>query len=169
MSNGSLSSRLGVVVVVVGLSVVSVSLLPAQDKTDFTGHITSLNWLVLGPFANPFGCGNDEDILQNHIAPSCIRCAFPELEDEIDYDPDLSVSTEYIGPLSDDGNPIWRQFDDGSDDGDQDLDADVMGNLSDVMSWMVTYVDNESAEDMVVDLCVGSDDGVQIFLDDVLV
>ena len=168
MNHGRLSSRSGVLVVVVGLSIASLSSLAAQDKTDFTGHITSLNWLVLGPFANPFGCGNNEDIISNHISPSCIRCQFPEVEDEIEYDPDLSVSTAYVGPLTDDGNPFWREFNDGTDDGDQDLDADVTGNLSDVMSWMVTYIENEGADDMVVDLCVGSDDGVQIWLDDAL-
>lgn len=89
--------------------------------TDNAGLITSGNWLVLGPFANPFGCGSADDMLGNHIAPSYITCEYPEEGDEIEYDPDEAVSTGYGGL---DPEPVWRRFDDGSDDGDINLDGD---------------------------------------------
>ncbi len=151
-----------VIAVVIGFSSQS---LQAQ-LTDDNGLITSNNWLVLGPFANPYGCGRAEDQLGNHIAPSFIGCEYPEEFDEVDYDVGLAVSTAYVGV---DPEPIWRRFDDGSDDGDINLDADVTGDLSDVMSWLITYVEYAGDSPAFVELCVGSDDNVQVWIDNQLV
>ncbi len=76
------------IAVVIGFSSQSMAQL-----TDDNGLITSSNWLVLGPFANPFGCGLAEDQLGNHIAPSFIGCEYPEESDEVDYDSALAAST----------------------------------------------------------------------------
>ena len=101
------------------------------------------HWLVLGPFTNDFGCsGPDPDpLLGNHIAPAKIGCEYPEAGDTIEYDSFEAVSNAYIGP-DNDGEPVWRIFDEGSDNGDQDLNSDAV-NLGvqndDVMSWLVSY------------------------------
>src|SRR4029450_5436710 len=139
--------------------------------TDDQGMIRTNKWLVLGPFQDPFGCNGDNDsILGNHIAPSHICQQYPEEGDEIDYDPAQSVSTGYIGPTSGHGKPIWRAFDDGTPcDGDNNLDADVTGDQTAVMSWLITYVEYVGGPSIDVEMCVGSDDGVQVWMDDTLV
>jgi hypothetical protein len=138
--------------------------------TDAGGLIKSSHWLVLGPFAEPFGCNNNNNsILGNHIAPSCIQGQYPEAGDEIDYDPDPAVTTAYVGPTGPGGGPVWRAFDDGSDNGDNDLDADVNGDQSTVMSWLATYVEYKGAAPIDIQLCVGSDDGVQVWFNNILV
>jgi hypothetical protein len=97
--------------------------------TDAEGLITSSgNWLVLGPFSNPFACqGDNGALLTNHIAPSFIHCQYPREGDTIEYDPAQSTSTGYVGPV-DGGKPVWRVFDDGSPDGDLNFDADILGD-----------------------------------------
>ncbi|MBI4605996.1 MAG: hypothetical protein HY721_28865 [Planctomycetes bacterium] len=144
----------------------------SPNKTDPAGYINSTRWLVVGPFANPFGCnGNNDSILGNHLAPSFIGCEYPSSADapetdanEVAYDPadPEQVSTGYVGPPNANNLPFWRLFNDGSDDADQNLDADVAGNQTDVMSWMATYVEVVGAP-LEVELCVGSDDGVQVW------
>lgn len=142
-----------------------------QATDPATGHIKSdSNWLVLGPFKNPFACtSNAGDFLTLHLAPSSIHNMAPEDGDEVDYDPAQASTTEYLGPPGPNGLPQWRLFADGTDDGDINLDADITGGLSDVMSYLVTYVEYLGAGDTEIKLCVGSDDGVQVWWDTELV
>jgi hypothetical protein len=149
----------------------------SPNKTDATGNINSTRWMVLGPFQNPFGCnGNNDSILGNHIAPSFIGCEYPSSADTPDNDAnevayDLAdpaqVSTGYVGPMNANSLPYWRPFNDGSDDGDQNLDADVGGDLSTVVSWMATYIEIVGAP-LEIEFCGGSDDGFQVWANSTL-
>jgi hypothetical protein len=135
-----------------------------------TGRITSGDWLQLGPFTNTFGCsGINSDFLTLHLAPSSIHCLYPEEGDEVEYDVALASTTGYTGTLSPNRKPQWVQFDDGSDDSDLNMDATTLGDVSNVMIYIVTYIENTSGSDLAVDLCVNSDDGVQVWIDGALV
>ena len=47
--------------------------------TDGNGYITTQNWLVVGPFAQPDTCGGSPgQMLANYIAPTEIHCVWPE-------------------------------------------------------------------------------------------
>ena len=139
------------------------------DNTDAAGHIKSSQWLVLGPFSQTFACnGNNTSLLGNHIAPSCIQGQYPVVGTEINYDPGPAVTSAYVGPPSAGDKPYWRAFDDGSDDGDQNLDADVNGDQNAVMSWLATYIEYKGDDPASVELCLSSDDGIQVWLDDKL-
>ena len=160
---------LGLIVVAV---IVGCWLTPVSAQVDFDGQIEQ--WLVLGPFANDFGCSgpNADPLLGNHIAPSKIGCLYPEEEDAIDYDSFEAVSNDYVGPGDDPEQPEWRVFDDGAQDGNQDLQAEAANNgwqNDDVMSWLVSYFTYEGNGTIDTELCVGSDDGVQVWIDDQLV
>ncbi len=137
-----------------------------EGFTDSAGRILTKAFLVLGPFTHGFGCnGPPAQLLGNHIANARIDCEYPEEGDQIDYDPAEAVSTGYIGPEAD-GIPSWRLLDDGSsDNGDIDLNGDI-GQFNDVMSWIVTYVEYTGADPVSVDICLGSDDGGQLWLDE---
>ena len=155
-----------------GASVLPTLGLNAQGLTDPAGYINGSGFLALGPFTNPFGCAatNANEVIRgNHIGPSCIGCQFPEVNDEVDYDVSFSVSTGYVGALGPNNLPIWREFNDGGDDGDQNLDGDAGADLNDVMTWLVTYVENVAERSILLELCIGSDDGVQVWMDDIMV
>ncbi len=140
-------------------------------RTDFQGRIVGEAFLIAGPFAQPFGCNpSPNSLLANFIAPDRIDCAYPGPGDELDYDPALAASTGYFGPEAD-GVPTWRPFDDGSpQDGDQDLAADVGGSITgNAVSWLVTYVEYSGAGPVDIDVCLGSDDSGQVWIDDRLV
>jgi hypothetical protein len=143
--------------------VIDVEGLPAF--TDANGLILTKAFLVLGPFSHPFGCGGPpEDLLGNHIANARIECEYPEEGDAIDYDVNAAVTTAYLGPEID-GIPTWRAFDDGTtENGDQDLTLDI-GQMDDVVSWLVTYVEYLEDEPVEIEICLGSDDGGQLWLD----
>ncbi len=170
------SHRTSVLVSAISTVVLGVLLLGGSGRlsaqaTDIDGLITGDNWLVLGPFSIPDGvaCGTDPNaFLLNTVAPSEIACQFPEEDDEIDYDPTQSATTAYIGPTGGTGKPVWRAFSDGVSDGNQNLDADVNGGQTDVMGWLLTYVEYLGASPTLVELCAGSDDGIQVWLDDQL-
>ncbi len=137
--------------------------------TDDNGLIK--NWLALGPFANDFGCSgpDPEPLLGNHIAPTKIGCEYPDAGDPIEYDSFEAASNAYVGPGE---VPEWRVFDDGALDGTQNMQAEAVNNgwqNDDVMTWLVTYVTYQGAEAVVPDLCIGSDDGVQVWIDERLV
>jgi hypothetical protein len=144
---------------------------PAEAQlTDAQGLITS--WLQLGPFTNPFGCtGANGDLLTLHLAPSSIHCLFPEEGDEIEYDTKQASTTGYTGSLSAGGKPQWVAYSDGSIDGDLNMDGTTLGDRTDEMMYVVTYIENATnpPADQVVDLCIGSDDGVQVWVDSQLV
>ena len=138
--------------------------------TDANGYITSNNWLALGPFTNDFGCsGSSQDILCDHIAPSILYCQWPQDGDEVEYDPALACTNAYIGPTGPTGKPTWRPFSDGSDDCDNDLDADAGGDRSDVVTFLVTYVEWFGEDPVAVQICANSDDGLQVWWDDEVV
>jgi hypothetical protein len=142
------------------------------------GLIKSDQWLALGPFLHPFGCsGDDGDLLRNPVAPSLLPCLFPQEGDPIDYDPALAATTDYLGPLKD-GKPVWRPLKDSTPDGDLDLRQDAFQasrNFSftfqaeNVVTFLVTYVEWKGQSAAGAEICVGSDDGVQVWLDDRLV
>ncbi len=150
------------------------------------GLIYSDQWLALGPFSLPgdFDCdGAEELLLTEHIAPSSIAAMTPKEGDEIEYDPDEASTESYNGPLGPNENPVWRPFNDGTDiDGDSfpdmvpddllDLDQDAInvGSPADyVVTFVVTYFEYSGDTPIAVDLCIGSDDSVQVWLDRKLV
>ena len=139
----------------------------AQAIDAISGEITGEQFLALGPFANDFACQTNEDILQNHIAPSFLQFQYPEEGDSVEYDPDIAASNNYheLAPVDADGFPVWRLWDDGSVfDGDQDMGTDaVVGvNLDDHVTFLCTYVEYDGDGPTQVDLCVRSDDAVQV-------
>ncbi len=139
---------------------------PLPGLTDTTGLFLTKAFLVLGPFRHSFGCGPDAagNLLRNHIANARIECEYPMEGDIVDYDASAAATTAYIGP-EEDGVPSWRAFDDGSlDNGDQDLNGDI-GARDDVMSWLVTYVEYHGNSPTEITLCLGSDDGGQVYWD----
>ncbi len=141
----------------------SVFVCPAP--TDSQGFITGSQFAALGPFTHPFGCGgNAALLLGNHIANASIREEHPSVGDTIDYDEAAAVSTGYVGPTAPDGKPVWRIFDDGAEDGVQDMNAGL-GNLDTVMGWLATYVEYTGAGPADINVCFGSDDGGQLWWD----
>ena len=145
--------------------------LSTAQVTDGLGYIRSDNWLVLGPFAQPHSCGGSTGaMLENYIAPSEIQCQYPEDGQEVDYDPALAASSEYRGPVGASGSPAWRVFQDGSSNCDIDLAADVaVPNQEYAVSFLATYVEYLGASPVDAEVCVASDDGIQVWLDDQLV
>src|SRR4030095_9340262 len=137
--------------------------------TNAEGQILTQNFLVLGPFTHAHGCGGDNSALEgNHLAPSHIASEYPVNGSEVDYDPAApgNASTGYVGPLGPSSKPLWRRFDDGTlADGDQDMTAD-RGPMNDVMSWLATYIEYKGAAPKNVTICLGSDDGGQIWIND---
>lgn len=150
--------------------VVATEFAPAQI-TDRNGYITSGNWLILGHFAQPYTCGGTgAEMLENYIAPSDIHCQFPQEGDEIEYDPALSASTGYLGPKGPGGRPMWRIFNDGSNNCDIDLAGDrEIPNQENVMAFLATYVDYDGLAPIEAEICLTSDDGAQVWLDEQLV
>ena len=148
------------------------------QPVDNAGFITSSQWLVLGPFKQFVKCGaNDAELLRNFIAPAAIPCEYPEAAQAIDYDEFLAASAEYLGPRDENEQPFWRAFSDGADDAFQNLAAEP-GNTCDrtqdklcfsVLSWLATYVEWTGDEAVDVELCIGNDDGGQVWLDEELV
>lgn len=137
--------------------------------TDAEGQLLTQDFLVLGPFTHTHGCGGATSLLEgNHLAPSHIACEYPAAGDEVDYDsadPE-NASTGYVGPVGPTSKPVWRKFDDGTQaDGDQDLTED-QGPLDNVMSWLVTYIQYSGAAPKNVKICLGSDDGGQVWIND---
>ena len=140
-----------------------------QATDPISGEITGEQFLALGPFAYPFGCGGDGALLiGNHIAPSFIQDQYPEEGDEVDYDPELAVTTGYHPSAPASGDlPIWRPWDDGTPfDGDQDMGTDVaIGiNLDDHVTFLATYIEFDG-DPTQVDICARSDDGLQVWWD----
>ena len=83
-----------------------------------TGQIREDQWAAIGPFVHEFGCnGPPEELLENHIANASIDCVYPSIGDVIDYDPVVASTTSYTGPLGDGDLPVWREIDDGAQDG----------------------------------------------------
>src|SRR2546427_5775299 len=149
---------------------------PIHGQIAPDGYITSNNWLALGPFSNPAGVacsGSNDPLLANFIAPSFIHCQYPVEGDTIDYDPALAASDSYNGPTDPgSGKPMWRVFNDGTDDNDLDMEIDAgsVGSPDDLIcTFVATYFQYLGAASLDAELCVGSDDGVQVWLDDGLV
>jgi PKD repeat protein len=104
------------------------------------------------------------------VAPTNLAGQAPEDGGEVDYDPELASTTEYIGPLGG-GDPEWRVFEDGLDDGDLNLDGDLDGlaALDNVVSFLATYVEVPGDDPLAVDVCLRHDDAAQLWIDGVAV
>ncbi|MGQ9588689.1 MAG: dockerin type I repeat-containing protein [Planctomycetota bacterium] len=142
------------------------STIVCPPATDGEGYLTGSQFVALGPFGHTYGCGDggEDLLLGNHIAPTLIRDTYPSVGDTVDYDPSIAVTTGYVGPTSPDGKPVWRIFDDRSEDGTQNLGLGL-GDLDRVMGWLVTYVEYRGAEPGDFAVCLGSDDGAQLWWD----
>ena len=133
-------------------------------ETDIEGLFLSQAWLAIGPFFGP-GC---EGSLDNQLGPSFIGCEYPEVGDELTegYDPFEAASDgvhEYA-PVTDDGEPIWYAFDDGTNNGDQDFNLGTP-EPDNVVQYAVTYIEYTGDEDLVdLNLCIGSDDSIDIWI-----
>ena len=138
----------------------------SETLTTDLGLIRTKAFSVVGPFTHDIGCGVQHELLdQNFVAPDIIQCLYPDPGDALDYDALEAASTGYVGPLN--GDLVeWRLFNDGTtENGDQDLNGDV-GAMDDVMGWICTYF--EVVEEVNVEVCIGSDDGTQAWLNDTL-
>ena len=139
-------------------------------NTTADGLIITQAFLALGPISTAINCaGSPDDLLGNHIAPSFIGCEYPSLGDETVQGVDFTDPDNVANGFHPDTVETWRQFDDGTPtNGDQDMDAEATGDLSDHMTWLVTYVEylGDPAE---ITLCIGSDDDVQVWMNDQLV
>jgi hypothetical protein len=102
------------------------------------------------------------------VAPTFLGCEYPLDGDEVEYDPldPEQASLAYMGPTSAADAPIWVPLGDGSDDGDIDFEGLPTGPLDDVVAFAATYITNAGAAPLAIDLCVHSDDAVQVWLDD---
>src|SRR2546426_1099650 len=145
-----------------------------------TGLIYSNQWLALGPFSLPgdFDCNaGDAALLKDYLAPSSIELLAPKDGDEIEYDTAVAATTAYNGPTGPGGKPMWRPFDDGVDgiftpDEDLDMNQDAInvGSPADyVTTFVVTYFEYLGVEPTEFEMCVGSDDSVQVWIDTHLV
>jgi len=167
------------------VSVVNCSGIPAQCspfKTDAAGYIIGGSWLALGPFSTPVACdGNVDALLANAIGPEeHMSCQFPASGDPVDGyqpgdpflpDPD-TASTLGIhpdAPADEDGNPIWAPFRDSSlDNADLDFDQHV-GNLDEHVLYLATWIENTTDDAILLDVCFGSDDDGQAWIDDQII
>jgi len=139
-------------------------------KTSAEGSIWDDAWLVVGPFLNANdGCDGTGDTFSNHIAPSRIECFYPAAGEELPYDPAApgQRSLGYRGTTGLGGMPLIVPFDDGFDDGFLNLDGHY-GDRFNVMAFLVTYVEY-TGEPAQVGVCVGSDDGAQVWFNDIMV
>lgn len=148
------------------------------QAVDGEGRLTTSSWLILGPFRQPHACGeNVNDLLQNFVAPSAMACLAPGEGDELEYDAFLAASSVYEGPLSDLLLPVWRAFEDGTEDGVQDLQADpgntcVSGEdgvCQNFVSYLTTYLEFAGPGSKALDLCLAARHGVKVWLNDELV
>jgi hypothetical protein len=165
-------------IVLVWLLAVMAAASPAPSQVNPSGYVQAPGWLALGPFRSPFACGNDTQLLTNHIPPAAISCLYPRPGDILaDYDPARTSAEgiEYIGPKQD-GNPVWRNVDDGPTiDDDIDLLADARrtletsGEVNSVVTFLVTYVRYSGSTHVAAEVCGNSDDGIQLWWDDELV
>ena len=155
------------------------SALAFGQATDFNGSIVGEQWLALGPFSTPIGCDGNAGltgIYGNQIGPfHHIGCEAPEEGSIVEgYDPfDPSVVTLGIhpdAPQDVDGNPMWYAWDDGTPfDGNQDFGASPAGDLDEHMMILATYVEYLGDEPVSVEICFGSDDDGQVWIDDEIV
>jgi hypothetical protein len=156
--------------------------LEAQSDLNPRGFIIDRAWLALGPFqcpdfttfqANEGGClGSDEDLLREYLWPTPVGTLTPAEGEEVEYDPARAAASAYEGPLGPRGRPQWRLLEDRSGDGDLDLggDAAAAGRTAvGIMTYLATYLLYLGEGPAQVDLCVGSDDGVQVWIDNQLV
>jgi len=142
----------------------------AEQGWNPTGFIQPGGWVALGPFRSAAACsGSDGDLLALHVAPTSLDTQLPISGDAIDYDPALATAAPYEGPGE---SPHWRPLSESLTGETLDLSADAkaMGApTEDVCTFLATYVDYAGPEPADVELCIGSDDGVQVWLDDRLV
>ncbi len=161
----------------VGICFLSLSLNSetSAQSVDTEGRLTTSNWMILGPFRQPKGCGNStEELLENYIAPTGMVCLTPEVGDELEYDSFLASSSGYEGPLSDLFLPVWRVFDDSSEDGFQDLSNDPGntcasgedGVCQNFLSYLVTYIEYTGEAEKNIELCFMINGGVKVWLDE---
>jgi hypothetical protein len=140
-------------------------------RTDNQGLILTSNWLALGPISNLNACtGDAARLLGNHLAPSFIQCEYPSEGDEprsgVDFADPSNVALGFH-PAAEAGGPAqWRRFQDSTPaDGDLDMDTDIAGGLDAHMTWVATWVEYTGAP-TTISLCVGSDDDVQVWIND---
>lgn len=106
------------------------------------GSIDESNWVVIGPFDNKDNNG------LNYVYP-------PEIK--------IDLSATYEGKA---GKIEWQNIDDKSNDGILDFDSIFTPNIS-VLAYAL--VDVISLDDRRVQLCIGSDNGVKVWLNGELV
>jgi hypothetical protein len=164
-------SKLRVVCAVAGLLAVSPTPALRAQGVNPDGHILSTGWLALGPFSTEYaGSFLNNDFLLPFLAPSLIQYQTPEPGEEIDYDP-IRVKTtlyRYEGPHGPTGRPLWRTFQNARDSGTLNFLEDSKsyhGPETNGMTYAATYFDFLGDTETTLDLCVGSDDGVQVWLD----
>jgi hypothetical protein len=139
--------------------------LRAQDNE---GFLFSEQFVLLGPFAQPFNCGgtrDGSDMVSALIAPSRIECQYPEDGDEVEYDSELATTTEYneAAPATGRGFPMWRSSDIPSIDCLIDLQLDVLGDQTDSVMFLATYVEYKGTEPIDVIVCINADDGTVVY------
>jgi hypothetical protein len=134
------------------------------------GLIQSPGWLALGPFRSAAACsGDDGDLLTLPIAPSSLHDQAPAAGDAVAYDPVVADTLGYLGP----GNPpFWRALSASGSDDDVDLLADALAVTASgdgACTFLTTYLEYLGPKPTDIKLCIGTDDGVQVWWDDQLV
>jgi hypothetical protein len=156
------------------LAIAPVSGLRAQGVNP-DGYVLSSGWLALGPFSTEYASTFlNNDFLLAFLAPSLIQYQTPQEGEEIDYDPAKAraILTAYQGPHGPGGRPLWRAFHSKNPSEDLDFQEDssfVGGPLDRAMTYLATYFDYGGDEETKINLCLGSDDGIQVWLDTELV
>lgn len=135
--------------------------------TDELGLILTHAFLALGPISTDINCADSpDDLLGNHIAPSFIGCEYPSEGEETLQGVDFTDPANVANGFHPDAEEVWRRFNDGTPaDGDQNLDGDIAGNVSDHVTWLATYIEYQG-DPADVTMCIGHDDDVQVWLNE---
>ena len=150
--------------VVLGLTTTARDL-NAQDEQ---GFLFAEQFLLLGPFAQPFNCGGNRDgsdMVSALIAPSRLECQYPDDGDDVEYNSALATTTEYhaMAPASGRGFPMWRASTIPSLTCLIELSDDLLGEQTDSVMFLATYVEYKGSEPIDVIACLNADDGAVVW------
>ena len=147
----------------------TVSDAPAAGRTG-NGFITS--WLILGPFEQLGGAAPGEDIMRlDYLANADVSIEEIDVEpspgDQVQTDFNGNAASTGLAPtpgapgLNPGGVPTWFEIADLDDT--IDLNEHYGSDIDNIMTYAVSYV--TLPEEAEVQLCVGSDDAVQVLID----
>jgi hypothetical protein len=140
---------------------------PAGNDLQENGFIKA--WLLLGPYSKPGGAAPGDDAIRLDYLTDGVNFETdvqPENGDTIDTDFNgaaASTGLAVVTGINPNATPTWTQWVDTDDT--INFDDYYGGNVDEIMMYGVCYL--RVAANTTVDFCIGSDDSVQVLLDDV--